>query len=367
MSANSLTTPLTTPATTSIPRAKSLAIVFCRLSRLPDEERGTMSLDSQEYAIQQALSSHGIGVFMSIKTVGSGYHGCYPQQHLINVLQNSKNKVVYVYEPNRLSRNVMIFDQIVAVCQKNHHCIFVVTLNRMFGNLNDLNDLRPFIVDAELESYEMGRRISRTAQYKKSRETVWGKMHNERNEIVDNPHEQKINHLIRLLNATGSSVAEIANLIHELGVTEGKEPFALVEYDSEKIVDLNVSHLPYGMSPSNIVDTLKYYEIRHRKRLNWTTREIVDILQNRPTGRYQGYNTTMDSLTSDFEILGESKEKSKEESKIETNQTNERNERNERKWMYIWYDPAIGLPPNVRLPPGMTLPNYPCELCIPKM
>jgi len=344
--------------TASSARVKSLAIVFCRLSRLPDEERGTMSLDSQEYAIQQALQSHSIGVFMAIKTVGSGYHGCEPQRQLISVLKGSKNKIVYIYEPNRLSRNVAVFDEIVAVCLKNHHSVFIVTLNRMFeGDFNDFNDLRPFIVEAEREAYEMGRRISRTAQYKKSREPAWGKMRNERDEIVDNPHEQKINHLIRLLGKTGSSVAEIATLIYHVGVTEGKEPFALVEYDDDSTVDLNVQHLPYGMQCGNIADTLKYYEVRHRKRLNWTSHEIVNIIYNKDNK----YSASVDSLINDFDILGEGAVESNE------NETNQESKDNERQWLYIWYDPSIGLPPNVRIPHGMTLPNYPCELCIPKL
>lgn len=339
-------------------KVKSLAIVFCRLSRLPDDARGVMSLDSQEFAILQALREHGIGVYMSIKTVGSAYAGCEPQRQLINVLKNSKNKIVYVYEPNRLSRNVAVFDEIAAICAKNHHRIFVVTLNRMF---EDMSELTPFIRDAERESVEMGRRISRTAQFKKSREPAWGKMRNERDEIVDNDHELQINYLIRLLGTKGSSVDEIASFIRHLGQTDGKEEFALVEYDRSSTVDINVRHLPYGMSPKDIADTLKYYEIRHRRRLNWNTWEIADILRNRPSGRCQGYDINIDSLVDDFEILGErkesrqeSKEESKEESKVET------------QWIYVWYDPAIGLPPNIRLPHGMTLPTYPCELCIPK-
>jgi len=337
-------------------KVKSLAIVFCRLSRLPDESRGVMSLDSQEFAILQALREHGIGVYISIKTVGSAYAGCDPQRQLINVLKNSKNKIVYVYEPNRLSRNVAVFDEIAAVCHKNHHRIFVVTLNSMF---EDMSELIPFIRDAERESAEMGRRISRTAQFKKSREPAWGKMRDERAQIVDNPHEQEINQLIRLLGNTGSSVAEIASLIRHTGSIEGKEAFALVEYDRYSTSEINVTHLPYGMSPKDIADTLKYYEVRRRKRLNWTTHEIVDILAKKPTGRLQGYNSTVDSLVDDFEILGggESESKVVEEPRVEPRQT---------QWLYLWYDPAIGLPPNVRLPPGMTLPSYPCELCIPK-
>jgi len=82
----------------------------------------------------------------------------------------------------------VVFDKIMAACQKNHHRVFIVTMNSMFDG--NLNELRPFIVEAERESYEMGRRISRTAQYKKSREPAWGMMRNERDEIVNNPRTE---------------------------------------------------------------------------------------------------------------------------------------------------------------------------------
>jgi DNA invertase Pin-like site-specific DNA recombinase len=340
-------------------KVKSLAIVFCRLSRLPDATRGVLSLDSQEFAILQALQEHGIGVYVTIKMVGSAYNaktGCEPQRQLINTLKNSKNKIVYVYEPNRLSRNVAVFDEIMAVCHKNKHRVFVVTLGRVF---EDLTELRPFIVQAERESREIGDRISRTNEFKKSREPAWGKMRNERDEIVDCPREQAISHLIRLLGTAGSSVAEIERLVNQLADMTNKEPFALVEYDSNGDNEIHVSTMPYGMAAKNIADTLKYYEIRHRKRLNWTTREIYDIIMHKPSGRFRGYDSSMDDLARDFEILGESKEETKTESKEET--------KAETQWIYVWYDPAIGLPPNVRLPPGMRLPTHQCELCIPKM
>jgi len=338
-----------TTNTTNATRVKSLAIVFCRLSRLPDDVRGIMSLDSQEHTILQALLAHGIGVYISIKTIGSAYHGCEPQRQLINVLKNSKNKIIYVYEPNRLSRNVAVFEEIVNVCRKNKHQVFVITLNRMF---EDVSELRPFIADAERESVEMGRRISRSYEFKKSREPTWGKMSNGSNEIVDSPLEQGINHLVRLLGSKGSSVDEIAKMISQVGKTEGKEPFALVEYDRNSTVDVIVRNLPYPMSVKDIADTLKCYEVRHRKRLNWTRQEIVDILNSKPTGMYQGYDTNVESLINDFEVLGT-------EVKCE--------EARETQWIYVWYDPTIGLPPNVRLPTGMKLPAHPCELCIPKL
>ena len=39
----------------------------------------------------------------------------------------------------------------------------------------------------------------------------------------------------------------------------------------------------------------------------------------------------------------------------------------ESQMIYVWYDPAIGLPPGIHLPTGMKLPTHPCELYINKV
>lgn len=326
----------------AVKNVKSQAIIFCRLSRTPDEKRGIMSLDSQEYSILQAIPKD-MGIFMSIKTTGSAYRGCEPQRQLINVLKSSKNKIVYVYEPNRLSRNAKVFDEIATICNKNKHRIFVVVMNRMF---EDFTELRPLIINAEREAYDMGQRVSRTYKFKKSREPAWGDMRNDRGDIVNNPHEQMINHLICLLGSPGSSVSEIASLLDKVGNTSDKEPFELVEYDRYSTVDLHVTHLPYGMSAKNIADTLKYYEVRHRKRVNWTTREISNIIRKNP------------------KLISEPESKEKVESSVQIKPSVGIKET---QWIHIWYDPIIGLPPNIRLPSGMSLPSHSCEMYIPKL
>jgi hypothetical protein len=256
-----------------------------------------------------------------------------------------------------LSRNIPKFDEIWRLCGRNHHKIYIVNLNKLFDpSLNeDYISLQEKILFAQRESFEMGRRISRTAEFKRSREPVWGKIRNERDQIVDNIQEQQISRLICMLGTGGSSVSDISNLIESLG-NVNKEPFSLVEYSRSSCEDINVESLPYGMDPKNIADTLKYYEIRHRKRLNWKPEEIIDILQNRPNSPTRGYNISVDSLVNDFELLSK-REETKEETRCKKNQ----------EWIHIWYDPAVGLPPNIRLPSGMSLPTCPCELYIPKM
>lgn len=80
-------------ATTTVNRAKPIAIIFCRISRLPDEERGTMSLDSQEFAINSYLQQNGIRIYVVIKTVGSAYKTFEPIEQLLSVLKNIERRI----------------------------------------------------------------------------------------------------------------------------------------------------------------------------------------------------------------------------------------------------------------------------------
>lgn len=324
------------------------AIIFCRVSRLQNENNnssslpGVTSLSSQEFSICRSIETHGINIYTILKTIGSAYSKCLPQQQLIDVLNKTKNKIIYVYEPSRLSRNVIIFEKIWEICKKNKHNIYVVSSNTLYhhNNNNDYSTLIQEIRKAENESIELGRRISRSYQYKKSREPVWGQLRNEKDELVDNEHEKQISRLIFLLGNKGSNITEISNLINTVGNMKNKEKFSLVEYSNHECEDINVTSMPYGMSITNIMETLKYYDIFRRNR-NWKRVEIFELCLNK---NYKEYKT---------ENKKDNRIENKEQDKIE--------------WINIWYDPRIGLPPNVKIPPGMTLPNFPCQICIPKM
>ena len=57
------------------------------------------------------------------------------------------------------------------------------------------------------------------------------------------------------------------------------------------------------MSVKNIIDTLKYYEIRRRKRLNWTIREIQDILDDNTDDDVNDVNDVNDDVNNDNNTL----------------------------------------------------------------
>jgi DNA invertase Pin-like site-specific DNA recombinase len=245
-----------------------------------------MSLDSQEYAIKTWLEKYNISIFKTLKEIGSAYYRFKDKNDpsdLRRILSSCKDKTLVVFEPNRLSRNVDNFDDIFKICAKNRHNIAIVSINAFFDYRFNCNYeiLHEMIATAQEESAAIGRRISRTAAYKKSRETEWGKMRNDFDQIVDNPDELKITRLIKLLSNAGSSVLEIRNLVEDVRTDMEAEPFELVEYETcvetghetgleDKVVE---DVIPIGMSPANIEETFKIYGIR-RRRARWTAKDI---------------------------------------------------------------------------------------------
>lgn len=332
-----------------ISKNKKIGLVYCRLSRIPDSKYGVLSLDSQEHAINECMTSHGITIFKCLKSVGSAFK--LPQNDLRDMLKGCKNKVLYVYEANRLSRNVRNFDEIWKICHKNKIHIFIANLKQLFRSdrLCDKQILLKLIEQAEKESRDMGARISRTYRYKKSKELEWGKMYKD-GLVVDCDFELKTSMLIKLLNTPGSSVLDIYKLIKEVGKTEGKDPFEIVMYDRTGKEEV-VSKLPFSMSLGQIEKTLQIYEVKKRSR-KWHKTDIVAVLNSNSVKPVDNFDTLCNDFTGAVST--------RQEVKVEDSSK-------EQEWIGIWYDPDIGLPPHVKLPEGMQLPTIKTTLYIPKI
>lgn len=337
-------------------KSKPTAIVYCRLSRAGDSR--VMSLDSQEFAIKNWLETNNITVFKTLKEVGSAFKlfkGRKTESDLKRILSSCKDKTLVVFEANRLSRNVYNFREIYNICKKNRHNIAIVNINMIFNHniSSNYEILYKMIVDAQEESAAMGRRISRTAAYKKSRETEWGKMRNDLDEIVDNPLELKTTKLIKLLGTSKSPVLEIKSLVEDVKTNFDSEPFDLVYSDDGKDIEFG-GLTPMAMSVDNIVETFKIYGIRKR-RAQWNATDIRNVLR---TSRIRN-NYTLDNLANSM----------RHSSLVPPTRTQivEREEKEtESDWIAVWYDPKIGLPPHVNIPKDMELPKKPMMLYIPK-
>ena len=322
---------------------KNNVIIYARVSKSNDPK--CMSLNSQEHACAEFAKFNNFGIFKILKDIGSAFSK--PQTDLKDVLRSCKNKLLIVFEPSRLSRNTRNFCEIYKICEKNKHSIAIVTLNKIFtyrlsSNYKLLFDL---ITKAQQESIDLGRRISRSYQYKKSKELPWGKRRNETGQIVNDNFELKISHLIHLLSTEGSSIEDIRNLIQQVGKIEGKEPFEIVEYTRGGVSnDLETTVLPYGMAVRNIVETFKYHEIP-RRNAKWRKEDVINVLKSE------------DESTIDIDSIDES---------IRNVNVSESLAPMRQEWICVWYDPLVGLPPDVQVPENMTLPTNACTIYIPK-
>jgi DNA invertase Pin-like site-specific DNA recombinase len=317
-----------------------------------------MSLDSQEFAIKNWLEGRIMSVFKTLKEIGSAFvrfksTPTSTYSDLKNVLNSCKGKTLVVYEPNRLSRNTANFKEIYDICVKNKHNIAIVSIDTVFdyrvtSNYQVLFDL---IAVAQEESASMGRRIARTAAYKKSRQTAWGKIRNDRDEIVDNPAELKISRLINLLFRAGSSVQEIKTLIQECRTNNDAEPFELVEFGGDD-QDRDVTHtLPVGMYVTDIVETFRIYGIRKRN-ARWTAFDVRNVIDHVPIVN----NTfTVDNLTTSMEV-----------SRLTAPAPPRVQENLDSRWIVVYYNPTIGLPPNITIPAGFVLPTEPTMMYLPR-
>ena len=254
-----------------------------------------------------------------------------------------------MFEPNRLTRNVDNLDCIWRICKRQKHSIIIVTLDRIFNynSYKDLSDLREYILQAQKESADIGARIARSARFRKSREPAWGKTRDDKNEIVVNPFELKITRLIILLGTAGSSIAEIKFLIKETGKTDGIEEFCIEEYESgtTNVKDI-CEFLPYPMSTENIEDTFRIYGVRKRK-ARWTRSDIKAILDS----KIQHREVDIDNLCEDFELV--------------TSPDRSPAPVSPQQWNSVWFDPKIGMPSSIKLPPGYVLPDKACQVFIP--
>jgi DNA invertase Pin-like site-specific DNA recombinase len=326
---------------------KNNVIVYCRVSRLSDPN--SISMDSQEDAIKKFSESKNLGIYCVFKNIGSAFKTL--QKDIKRLLNSCRNKTVIVFDPSRLSRNTKNFFDIYKICKKNNHNIGIVSMNTIFNIKVSTNKeiLYDLIKKAEQESIDMGIKISRTLQYKKSKEPIWGKMINSEGKTIDNHFENKITLLIFSLSTEGSSILKIKKLVSEVGKTEGVELFEIEYTDRSPVIG---DKLPMEMSPSKIVETFKIYGIKKR-RAYWKVSDINHILDRNIVPLELDEDHLSDRL-SDIEITTNTQDVSAPINQQPVS------------WVSFYYHPNIGVPKGIVLPVGMQLPTMPTLLYIPK-
>ena len=164
------------------------------------------------------------------------------------------------------------------------------------------------------------------------------------------------------MGKSGSYVNEIKNIVEEVRTITDVEPFEIIEYDDQGNEETIYDRLPYGMNCANIEETLKIYGIKRRK-ARWHSKDIFNILMNVMSSSLRKILDDMNNSETDSVL-------SSVINNLEINETvsvaeNSATPENKIEWISIYYDPVIGLPPNIVLPEGMVLPTVKTMLYLP--
>jgi hypothetical protein len=299
--------------------------------------------------MEKFIKKNNLKLFKIVKDIGSAY--LKSQEQLKSLLKSCKNKTIVVYDPSRLSRNVVNFKDIYSICQKQNHNIAIVSINTIFNIFNKSNYkiLFDLISKAQEESRLIGERISRTYRYKKDKQLPWG----------NNLRERNITTIIKALSLHHSSIPilSIGNII--LSLSPIKEPFEIIEYDDYGYERPITGVLPYAMSTQKIADTLNHYQIFKRNNAKWTSLNVFNIINDFPI-----YGTSVDdSLNSITSDINSSFNPYRQDNVVVDKVDESPSSTN---WISFWYDPEFGTPPGIKIPTGMSLPTFASSVMIPK-
>ena len=361
------------------------AIVYCRISKADTSSNNrfnkSVSLESQETANKDYATNSDMRVCSVVKHVGGAFEK--PQTELLALLNTTKNKVVVVHEASRLTRSTENFPKIVRICIRNKIDICVVSTNKTYclSNASDLEELTGLVNIANKESKLLSQRMLRIHAYKKKNQLPYGFTKDANGYTIPSQPEAGTLSLIRLLKTPGSSVRAISDMIDILKTRNTHVKFELVEFVGDKQFLLSADRLPYEMCPKQIYDTLRLYGIYKRRNL-WKLNDIRAIDAGASSADSVALDDIdeVDDLAIDPDYDPEATEDDEDDGGDEdedvltprtpptpTPRTPPPTPRAPTtEWITIWYDPEIGLPPNIRIPVGMTLPNTPGTIMFPK-
>ncbi len=355
------------------------SIIYNRISTQPKNININISntpyssLESQQFANIQYANSKGMKIFQILSEVKSAYNS--KQTELKKLLSSCKHKNLFVTEVSRISRNCADFEEIANICIQNYHVIYISSSQSCFNlrNITDLYSMKNLVVQAENESRDIGIRIKRTYEMKKSKRDAVGIIdigykYNGNGSVEIDEAQIAILRLIYLLSNSGSSIREISQLVNNLRQKCLDEPFEIVEYNptgysmsDDRIISDPV--LPYPMSDSNIASTLNIYGIfryENGKQTSYKWNAYQVELWFETSSKCDFVNLQLCSNFSNQATIS-----TNESSKDISMTTGGGGEEGEVTWISIWYNPAIGLPPNIQIPAGMELPRDATTLYIP--
>ena len=118
-------------------------ILYARVSKLTHNENTfCLSLNSQEHEIINFMRIRNLTLFKVLKDIGSAFSG--NQKDFKNLIKSYKNKIILVYEPSRLTRNLKNFDDNFLY---NHFIEYGQYEYRKYMKDNDISVYPKYIID----------------------------------------------------------------------------------------------------------------------------------------------------------------------------------------------------------------------------
>jgi len=223
------------------------AIIYCRIST-SNQIFGT-SLESQKLLCQNYCLKNNFNIKSTIIEIKSA-KTMNNQEALYTFINSNENLNLIVYDPSRLSRNLKDYVDFMDYCKKKNIIIHFVQDELITSNNLDCKKILSEIIDGESESKNIGLRVKRSINYRKSRGIYkssipkYGYLYNKKQLFVNN-EEQLIIKLIKNLY-WGSSINTINKMLfkitgdkHELYfITAPEEQVTHVEYGNMRIIDI---------------------------------------------------------------------------------------------------------------------------------
>jgi DNA invertase Pin-like site-specific DNA recombinase len=210
-------------------------IIYARISsenQRPEQVEAYCSYDAQVQLCKEFIKNNGGKLLSVYQEVCSASR--MRKQVLLSIIKNNTNIVIITYDGSRLSRNVSDFTQAYELASSRK-----IRFATVFPpQIHTHESLLSLIQQSEEEGKAIGRRISAGIQARRrlgaftGSVAPFGKKIVRRSDnlrvLVDDPQEQRITRLVKLLRESGSSCKEISDCI--TSITGEKTTFKIYEW-----------------------------------------------------------------------------------------------------------------------------------------
>ena len=253
------------------------AVIYTRISSLNQKDGFSLALQKQkckEYCLQNNFT-----ILKIVEEIESARE-MKKLNKLLKIIDIYTNINLVIYEPTRFSRNPKDYHNIISHLEHKHIVIHFPLRNLISNNNGDKKIISSLIIDGQIESETISRRIKNTIQFKKDNGTwistnpKFGYKYckiDKKQKI--NEHENKLCLLIHKMYF-GSDTNSVNKLLTELTGNPGHKIYDMNDEECE------IKEIKFGnQNIKDIRDFLNYIHLTRRGR-PWTYSSVKTVLAN---------------------------------------------------------------------------------------